>query len=109
MKAYFSGLRAWLLQRLTALYLLGFILYFAGHLLAAPPVSYDAWRGWVLSTGPRLAFLLFFVALALHAWVGLRDVIIDYIKPFAVRLAAFGVIAAGLVATLLWAGLVLFG
>lgn len=109
MKAYFSGFRAWLLQRLTALYLLGFIIYFAARSLIAPPGSYEAWRAWILATGPRVATLLFFLALALHAWVGLRDVVIDYAKPFALRLAALAAVAGGLAATLAWAALVLFG
>lgn len=109
MKAYFSGLRAWLLQRVSALYLLGFIVFFAARSLIAPPDSYEAWRTWILSTGPRIATLLFFLALALHAWVGLRDVAIDYIKPFALRLGTLGAIGFGLAATLIWAALVLFG
>lgn len=108
MKAYFSGLRAWLLQRVTALYLLGFILWFVTHALLSPPTSFEAWRGWMLAGGPRLTALLFFLALALHAWVGLRDVLLDYVKPFALRLAALATVAGGLAATLLWAALILF-
>lgn len=109
MKAYFSGLRAWLLQRVTALYLLGFIAWFGVRSVLAPPASYEAWRAWMQSTGPRLATLLFFVALTLHVWVGLRDIVIDYVKPFALRLAALAAVAGGLAATLAWAALVLAG
>jgi succinate dehydrogenase / fumarate reductase membrane anchor subunit len=107
-KSYFSGLRAWLLQRATALYLLGFIVYVALHILASPPASYDAWRSWVLSPGPRVAILLFFIAVALHAWVGLRDVAIDYIKPLGLRLSVLGVLVAGLAATVARAAALLF-
>jgi succinate dehydrogenase / fumarate reductase membrane anchor subunit len=108
-KAYLSGARAWLLQRATALYLLGFVVWFGVRNALAPPASYEAWRAWMLSTGPRLATLLFFVALALHAWVGLRDIVIDYVKPFALRLAALAAVAGGLGATLAWALLVIAG
>lgn len=109
MRAYFSGLRAWLLQRVTALYLLGFIVYFVVRSLLAPSASFEEWSDWILSPGPRIATLLFFLALALHAWVGLRDIAIDYIKPFALRLAAFALIGVGLIATLVWAAEVLAG
>lgn len=108
MKSYFSGLRAWLLQRATALYLLGFIIYVALHTLASSPVSYSAWRSWVLSPGPRVAILLFFIALALHAWVGLRDVAIDYVKPLGMRLLVLGILVAGLAATVMRAAALLF-
>lgn len=109
MKTYFSASRAWLLQRLTALYLLGFIVWFAARSLVAPPASYDAWRAWMLAAGPRVATLLFFLALALHAWIGLRDVVIDYIKPLPLRLAALTAVGGGLAATLAWAAVVLSG
>jgi succinate dehydrogenase / fumarate reductase membrane anchor subunit len=108
-KAYFSGAQAWLLQRVTALYLFAFVLFFTARSLIAPPASYDAWRAWMQSTGPRVATLLFFLALALHAWIGLRDIVIDYVKPFDLRLAVLAAIAGGLTATLIWAALVVFG
>lgn len=109
MKAQFSGLRAWIWQRVTAVYLLGFILWFAGTLFFAPPVSYEDWYGWVRDGAPRVAILVFFLALALHAWVGLRDVAIDYIKPLGVRLAVLALVAGALAAVVLWAAAILFG
>lgn len=109
MKAQFSGLRAWLLQRVTAVYLLGFIVWLAATLLVAPPGSFEAWRGWVTTGAPRVAFLLFFLALGLHAWVGLRDVAIDYVKPLGARLVVLALVAGGLAAVVLWAAAVLFG
>ena len=34
----------------------------------------------------RVATLLFAVSLAWHAWVGMRDILMDYIKPDGLRL-----------------------
>jgi succinate dehydrogenase / fumarate reductase membrane anchor subunit len=34
----------------------------------------------------RVATLLFVVSLAWHAWVGVRDILMDYIKPDGLRL-----------------------
>ncbi|MBS1191715.1 MAG: hypothetical protein H6R10_3507 [Rhodocyclaceae bacterium] len=109
MKARYGGLRGWVLQRATALYLLGFIIYFSLHGLLSPPASFEDWRAWMQSTGPRLAALLFFVAVALHAWVGLRDIAMDYVKPLGLRLAVLAAVAGGLAATLTWAALTLSG
>jgi succinate dehydrogenase / fumarate reductase membrane anchor subunit len=38
-------------------------------------------QGWM-----RVATLLFFASLILHAWVGMRDILMDYIKPTGIRL-----------------------
>jgi succinate dehydrogenase / fumarate reductase membrane anchor subunit len=35
----------------------------------------------------RVATLLFAVSLAWHAWVGMRDIWMDYVKPDGLRLA----------------------
>lgn len=102
MKGPLTGLRAWLVQRLTAVYLLGFILFLLAHLSRDAPASFEAWRSWVLSPGVRVVWVLFFVALLLHAWVGVRDVILDYVHSLAVRLALLAVVAAGLLAAGVW-------
>jgi succinate dehydrogenase / fumarate reductase membrane anchor subunit len=39
----------------------------------------------------------------MHAWIGIRDVLIDYVQPIAIRASLLGVIALALVAMGLWA------
>jgi succinate dehydrogenase / fumarate reductase membrane anchor subunit len=34
----------------------------------------------------RVATLLFAASLAWHAWVGMRDILMDYVKPAGLRL-----------------------
>jgi len=51
---------------------------------------------------------LFFAALLLHAWVGVRDVIIDYVRPFYLRFSLLMVVGGALLATLLWALRIIF-
>jgi succinate dehydrogenase / fumarate reductase membrane anchor subunit len=93
-----TGLRAWLVQRVTAVYLLGFLLYFIAHFLFAGPDDYDAWRSYVAQGWVKLLVLAAFVALLLHAWVGLRDVMLDYAKPVATRVVALPLVAGALIA-----------
>lgn len=97
-----SGMKAWLLQRLSAVYMAVFLLYFVAVLLVAPPHSFAEWQGWMHSTAMALATTLFFLALLGHAWVGMRDVFIDYIKPFPLRLIVQNLLALGLIAMALW-------
>jgi succinate dehydrogenase / fumarate reductase membrane anchor subunit len=50
----------------------------------------------------RVATLLFAVSLAWHAWVGVRDIFMDYVKPDGLRLALHVLVALVLAAYLGW-------
>jgi len=97
-KAVSSALPAWLMQRLSALYMLVFLVYALSDWALARPAGYEGWRAWLLGAPVRLPGFVFFAALLLHAWVGLRDIVLDYIHPLPLRLAALVLIAGGLVA-----------
>ena len=80
-----SGLQAWFVQRMSALYLTVFLLYFFAQLLIHGSFSAHDWQAWFAQPLMSLATGLFFISLLLHAWIGVRDVIIDYIHPISVR------------------------
>lgn len=103
MKKALSGLRAWLVQRVSAVYMLLFILLALLRFAFDRPHSYDAWRAWLATPFVLFAGALFFIALLLHAWVGLRDVMMDYIRPLPLRLALLAALAFVLAALGLWA------
>ena len=108
MSRHASGLRAWAVQRISAFYLGFYFVYLIGLLLLAPPVSYEAWQSWVSDPFCGVGLLLFFVSLLIHAWVGMRDVMIDYIPIFPARLTLLTATALGLIACGLWAARVIF-
>jgi succinate dehydrogenase / fumarate reductase membrane anchor subunit len=99
----FSGLRAWVVQRISAIYLALFTLIVAVAFVIAPPVSDTQWRAVVAQPLVQMAAGLYVLTLAAHAWVGLRDVIMDYLKPAGMRLAALSIVALILGASALWA------
>lgn len=98
-----SGLKAWAIQRLTAIYIGLFIIYFIGALILSPPADFAAWKAWMGSPLVSVAMLLFVVSTLMHAWIGVRDVLIDYIRPIAIRATVLGVVALSLIAMGLWA------
>ena len=104
-----SGLRAWTVQRLSALYLLLFLAVVAVRALIAPPQDHLQWIGWWKPPWAAAAALLFFAALGLHAWVGARDVLLDYVKPRWLRSTLLALLAATLVLTTLRPAIALFG
>lgn len=103
-----SGLRAWLIQRLTAVYLLVALPLFIASFAFYPPGSYDAWRARASGAFFVAAACVFIVALLVHAWVGLRDVILDYVKPLPLRIGVLALLAFGLVGMGGWAIKVLY-
>lgn len=102
-----TGLRAWLVQRASAVYMLGFIVFVLVRWLLEPPRSYAAWHGWVASPGTAMALALFFAALLVHAWVGLRDVLLDYVPSTPGRVAALALLVACLLAVAAWVAAIL--
>lgn len=97
-----SGLRNWFLQRLSALYIVLFLAAFT-LVWCGERIEYDAWRAWVAQPLVNIALILFIAALLIHAWVGIRDVIIDYLKPAAARYVALTLIGVCLLGLALWA------
>ena len=102
MRRAVTGLRAWLVQRITAVYMLLFIVLFLVHAMVDPPHSYPAWRAWLMNPGVSIATGLFFAALLAHAWVGVRDVIMDYIHPTALRFCLLAFLGLGLATIGAW-------
>ena len=102
MKKALSGLRPWLLQRFTAVYMLAFIVLALGRFAVNAPHSYVAWHTWMTGTWVLITTTLFFVALLLHAWVGLRDVVLDYVKPLGLRVSVLAALALALIGLALW-------
>jgi succinate dehydrogenase / fumarate reductase membrane anchor subunit len=78
MNQYLSGLPAWLVQRLSALYMALFTMLATAWWCLTPPLDYPAWQALFAHPAISTASSLFFLALLLHAWVGIRDVILDY-------------------------------
>ena len=103
------GLGDWLLQRLTAVvmavYSVGFVVCIAYH----APGSHAEWKA--IFTGPftRLATMLFLAALLYHAWVGMRDIVMDYVKSTGLRLALQSAIGLTLLSYLIWSASILWG
>lgn len=93
-----SGLRGWLIQRLSAVYIAIFSLVLMGAWIDQS-VTYYVWRNWVANPLVNITLIIFFLAILFHAWVGIRDIVMDYIKPDYARyllLTGFGLVLIGM-------------
>jgi succinate dehydrogenase / fumarate reductase membrane anchor subunit len=103
------GLGDWLLQRLTALAMALYTIVFLGCLLMSPPSSYADWKAIFSGTFFRLATMLAIAALLYHAWVGMRDILMDYLRATSVRLTAEVAVGVALLFYLIWSASILWG
>ena len=81
------GLRDWLMQRITAALMALFTLVLLAQLLFGGPLGYDRWAAIFSAQWMKTFTFVIVLALTWHAWVGVRDIWMDYVKPVAVRLA----------------------
>jgi succinate dehydrogenase / fumarate reductase membrane anchor subunit len=103
------GLRDWLAQRVTAVVMAIYTLVLLAALLGLPRLDYPHWKAlWELPL-MRYATVLFTLSLLVHAWVGVRNIFMDYIKPLALRLTLFAVVILVLVWYGAWVVQILWG
>jgi succinate dehydrogenase / fumarate reductase membrane anchor subunit len=101
------GLRPWLIQRLSAVYIALFVIYIAVTIAVGGNVDYPQWRNWLFHPVNTIAVGLFVIAMLMHAWVGMRDIILDYIHNALVRMIAFALVIVVLAGSGLWCAKIL--
>lgn len=111
-----TGLHDWVLQRVTAVVMLAYVLYILGIVLFGPTPDYATWRAHFAGTPMKVFSLMALVSILIHAWIGLWTVSTDYFTEYLlgakgnvirwVFQAACGVV---LFAYLVWGAQILWG
>ena len=103
-----TGTGTWLVQRATAVLLAlalpGLILYF----LVVRPLDFAGWQALFAPVLLRVLILLCGAALALHTWVGMRDIFMDYVRPTGLRLTLYLAVIVILAGSVAWLAAVLW-
>jgi succinate dehydrogenase / fumarate reductase membrane anchor subunit len=81
------GWKDWLVQRVTAVVMALYTLFLLAVALYNGGFDYALWTRLFDGLTFRIATLLFGLSVIWHAWIGMRDIWMDYIKPTALRLA----------------------
>ncbi|MBY4896394.1 succinate dehydrogenase, hydrophobic membrane anchor protein [Cupriavidus sp. AU9028] len=89
------GTREFLAQRVTAVVMVIFTVVLGVAYLLSDGGSYESWSGLFASQWMKILTFLTILSLVYHAWIGVRDIWMDYVKPMAVRLVLH-------VLTILW-------
>jgi succinate dehydrogenase / fumarate reductase membrane anchor subunit len=102
-----AGIEAWILQRISAVYLALYFPLALVFILFFPPADHEEWRRLLADPWIYTTTFIFGLALLIHAWVGVRDIIIDYIHPILPRLILLTAVGVSLVVSGLWLATIL--
>ena len=89
------GLRDWLSQRVTAVLMTLFTLAVIVQVLLPGEMGYDRWAGIFSKQWMKALTFVVIISLLVHVWVGMRNVLMDYVRSVGTRLALQ-------VATIVW-------
>ena len=81
-----SGLREWVIQRFTGLYIGIYSLFIFYFLFFSGGSTYNAWHLLFLSFAFKICTLLFIFSLILHSSIGMSIILTDYVKNMYVRI-----------------------
>lgn len=80
-----TGFRDWLVQRISALYMAFFVLFFGIYIFANAPFSFEQWNSIFVNPLMKIATLIFIFLMLWHAWIGLWTITTDYIQCKKIR------------------------
>lgn len=103
------GLRDWLAQRITAIVMLAYVVSLALFLVCASEGGYTQWRILFSNVWVKVLTEVTIVALLLHAWVGVRDIWMDYIQHTGLRLTMHVLTILWLLASFIYSCQVVWG
>jgi succinate dehydrogenase / fumarate reductase, membrane anchor subunit len=104
-----NGLKDWLIQRVSAVYLAVFTLFVLCYLLTHPSLDYADWHALFACQSMKVASIVALFALSLHAWIGIWTVTTDYFKCTIFRISVQMVVVLWLLSQFVWGLMILWG
>ncbi len=104
-----SGVRDWLIQRITAVILALYLTFIVVFLALHSPLTYTAWSAFFGITAVRIFTCLALLSVVYHTWVGMWTIFTDYLKcPVSRTFFQVATILA-LLSNLVWGILIIIG
>lgn len=104
-----SGLRDWIIQRVTAVVLLFYFLCITGFLWKHTPLTYPVWQQFFMHSWMKVFSFLALLSLGYHAWIGIWTIATDYLKCVCVRSVVYLFVALALLVYFAWGLQILWG
>ena len=97
-----SGLHDWVLQRLSAVIMLAYVVYLGYFFATTPEITFTAWQGLFASTFMKVFSLLTLLSVVIHAWIGLWIVSTDYMPKVRIRVAFQAIVRVICLSLVVW-------
>ncbi|EKE71035.1 succinate dehydrogenase, hydrophobic membrane anchor protein [Gallaecimonas xiamenensis] len=81
-----TGVHDYVLVRASAIVMTLYVIFLVGFLVITPDLTFDAWKAFFGNLGVKVFTLLTLISLMVHAWIGLWQVLTDYVKPTGLRI-----------------------
>ncbi|AFS58270.1 succinate dehydrogenase membrane anchor subunit [Escherichia coli] len=104
-----NGVHDFILVRATAIVLTLYIIYMVVFFATSGELTYEVWIGFFASAFTKVFTLLALFSILIHAWIGMWQVLTDYVKPLALRLMLQLVIVVALVVYVIYGFVVVWG
>ncbi|MFS2223480.1 succinate dehydrogenase membrane anchor subunit [Pantoea sp. B65] len=104
-----NGVHDWLLLRAAAMVITLYVLYILGFLVVSDTLTYDIWRGFFASSFTKVFTLLTLLSILVHGWIGMWQVLTDYVKPVGLRLMLQLVVVIALLVYAFYGTVVVWG
>jgi succinate dehydrogenase / fumarate reductase membrane anchor subunit len=80
-----SGVHDFILIRASAVVLAAYVLFMAGFFITTPMVTFEIWQGLFANSAMKVFTLVSLFSVLIHAWIGVWQVLSDYVKPALLR------------------------
>ena len=97
-----TGLRDWLLQRVSAVIILAYIACVLGFYLTHPNLKFAQWESFLTNPAMGVFALLMLLSLLIHAWIGMWTILTDYVKCYCLRLTLEVIVILSLIGYFAW-------
>jgi len=111
-----SGLHDWIIQRVSAVVMAAYTFFLVAFIVCTPDLGYEQWKGLFDQLWMRIFSLAALLSIAAHAWIGLWQVLTDYIttrmmgaKATALRVLAQTVLGVVTLTYTVWGIEILWG
>jgi len=104
-----NGVHDYILVRASAIVLTLYIIYMVGFFAISGDITWQVWSGFFSSAFTKVFTLLALFSILIHAWIGMWQVLTDYVKPVALRLSLQLLIVVALAVYVIYGFVVVWG
>ncbi|BAC24568.1 sdhD [Wigglesworthia glossinidia endosymbiont of Glossina brevipalpis] len=80
------GIYEWIIIRISGILIFLYVICVSSFIIYETPIKYELWREFFNKSLIKIFTILTFMSIAIHSWIGLWQIITDYIKSESLRL-----------------------